>query len=70
MLKRGGLLFVKCKSTDDMLYGKGRKLEENMYVFRGHVRHFFDKDYMIALLAKFQIIRVRRSSSAYHSRLV
>ncbi len=67
MLKKDGLLFVKCKSTDDNLYGRGHKLEENMYVFRDHVRHFFDKDYMTALLAKFQTIKVNRSSSVYHS---
>jgi ubiquinone/menaquinone biosynthesis C-methylase UbiE len=67
VLKKDGLLFVKCKSTDDMLYGRGRKLEEKMYKFRDHVRHFFDKEYMTALLAKFQIIKVRRNSSVYHS---
>lgn len=66
VLKKDGLLFVKCKSTDDILYGQGRKLEENMYELRDHVRHFFDKKYMIALLAKYQIIKVRRSSSVYH----
>jgi len=67
VLKKDGLLFVKCKSTDDALYGLGHKLEENTYSFRDHVRHFFDKDYMTVLLAKFQIIKVRRSSSVYHS---
>lgn len=67
VLKKDGLLFIKCKSTDDMLYGRGRKLEENMYKHRDHVRHFFNKEYMTALLAKFQIIKVRRSSSVYHS---
>jgi len=67
MLKKDGLLFIKCKSTDDALYGRGRKLEENMYTFHDHIRHFFDKDYMSVLLAKFHIIKVRRSSSFYHS---
>jgi ubiquinone/menaquinone biosynthesis C-methylase UbiE len=67
VLKKDGLLFVKCKSTDDMLYGQGLKIEKNMYERKNHVRHFFDKDYMTALLAKFQIIKVRKSSSVYHS---
>ena len=67
VLKKDGLLFVKCKSTDDMLYGQGREIEKNMYERENHVRHFFDKDYMTALLAKFQIIKVRKSSSVYHS---
>jgi len=67
VLKKDGLLFIKCKSTDDMLYGQGRKIEKNMYERENHVRHFFDKDYMTALLAKFQMIKVRKSSSVYHS---
>lgn len=67
LLKKDGLLFVKCKSTDDMLYGRGRAQEKNMYSFRGHVRHFFDKEYMSALLAKFSMVDVRKSASVYHS---
>lgn len=66
ILKKDGLLFVKCKSTDDILYNQGRKIEKNMYERQNHIRHFFDKDYMTALLTKFQIIKVRRSSSVYH----
>ncbi len=67
ILKKDGLLFVKCKSTNDMLYGQGRKLEENMYEYQNHIRHFFDKKYTTTLLAKFQLIKVRKSSSVYHS---
>ncbi|MBI4250566.1 class I SAM-dependent methyltransferase [Candidatus Uhrbacteria bacterium] len=44
LLKKDGLLFVKCKSTNDMLYSRGRKLEEDMYEFRGHVRHFLTEN--------------------------
>ncbi len=66
-LRKNGLFFLKCKSIDDELYGKGRKLENNMYVFKNHVRHFFDKNYMAIQLKKFQIIKMRRTSSAYHN---
>ncbi|GIW63517.1 MAG: hypothetical protein KatS3mg091_319 [Patescibacteria group bacterium] len=45
VLKKGGLIFVKCKSTDDALFGKGKKVGENMYK-KGHVQHFFTKEYM------------------------
>ena len=31
ILKRGGLIFVTCKSTDDPLFGQGEKVGENMY---------------------------------------
>ena len=67
MLKRNGLFFVKCKSTDDILYGKGRKIEDNMYIFQNHIRHFFDKKYMMSQLKRFQVIRMRKSSSVHHN---
>ncbi|MEW6610534.1 MAG: class I SAM-dependent methyltransferase [Patescibacteria group bacterium] len=64
-LKPKGLFFVKCKSTDDPLYGKGLKLERDMYR-KGHTRHFFSKDYMRELLAPFTILNIRKTSSIYH----
>jgi len=67
VLKKDGLLFVKCKSTEDVLYGQGRKIEENMYERENHIRHSFDKNYMDATLAKFKISKVRKSSLVYHS---
>lgn len=64
-LKPHGLLFVKCKSTDDALYGKGIKVGPDMYR-KGHVRHFFTKEYMTEMLAPFRIISIRKTSSVYH----
>jgi SAM-dependent methyltransferase len=64
-LKKGGLLFIKCKSTDDFLYGKGKKIGENIYQDE-HLRHFFTKDYLLAKLEKFKILKIRKSSSVYH----
>ena len=65
ILKKGGLIFIKCKSVDDALFGKGEKVDENMYK-KGHTRHFFTKDYMTEKLKSFKIIKVRKSSSVYH----
>lgn len=65
ILKKDGLLFVKCKSVDDRLYGHGTKLQEDMYEYRGHIRHFFTKEYMSSLLEKFQKKRIRKTSSVY-----
>lgn len=65
ILKKGGLIFVKCKSVDDALFGKGEKVGENMYK-KGHIRHFFTKDYMTEKLKSFKIIKVRKTSSIYH----
>ncbi|MBP6945818.1 MAG: class I SAM-dependent methyltransferase [Candidatus Pacebacteria bacterium] len=66
MLKKDGLLFVKCKSTDDLLFGKGKKIAENTYR-SGHVRHFFTKDYMAKQLNTFKVLRLKKSSSSYAS---
>jgi len=65
ILKKNGLFFVKCKSVDDVMYGKGKKIGENIYNLDGHVRHFFDKDYMIDKLNKFKVLKIRKSTSMY-----
>ncbi|NQV13437.1 MAG: class I SAM-dependent methyltransferase [Parcubacteria group bacterium] len=64
-LKPGGYIFIKCKSTDDSLYGQGKKVGSDMYD-KGHVRHFFSKEYMAAKLKQFKIIKIRKTSSTYH----
>ena len=53
------------KSIHDSLYGKGRKVEDNVFV-KNHIRHFFSKEYMKEKLEKFNIIKVRKNSSKYH----
>ena len=65
MLKKDGLLFVKCKSTDDAYYGRGTELEDDMFSFRDHKRHFFSKEYLQQKLAKFSSVQVKKTSSTY-----
>lgn len=67
ILKNDGLFFVKCKSVDDLRFGQGRKIADNTYEHKGKIRHFFDKEYMHSLLDNYRDVRVRRSSSVYHS---
>ena len=50
ILKPSGILCFMCKSTDDQIYGKGDKIESDMYEFNGHIRHFFSRDYALVLL--------------------
>jgi SAM-dependent methyltransferase len=64
ILNTGGLFFVKCKSVDDRLYGEGEKVGPDMF-FNRHLRHFFSREYMTALLAPFTILSQRRTSSVY-----
>jgi ubiquinone/menaquinone biosynthesis C-methylase UbiE len=51
ILKPDGLLCFMCKSPQDILYGKGEKIEEDMFENEGHVRHFFSEDYAKKLLS-------------------
>jgi SAM-dependent methyltransferase len=61
ILKPGGYIFVKCKSTSDKYFGKGRMIEENYYDFE-HKRHFFTKEYMREKLKKFKIIKIIKTN--------
>lgn len=61
-LKPSGYFFIKCKSTADPLFGKGRKLAENYYA-SDMKRHFFTADYMKAKLTKFKIIKIQKTRS-------
>ncbi len=61
ILKPGGYIFAKCKSTTDPYFGKGKKIEENYYEF-GHKRHFFTKKYMEEKLKKFKVIKIIKTS--------
>lgn len=64
MLRKNGVLFVKCKSTDDPLFGIGKKIAENMYE-HGHVRHFFSEEHMKQCLQHFVILDVRKTAAHY-----
>jgi cyclopropane fatty-acyl-phospholipid synthase-like methyltransferase len=65
ILKKNGLIFIKCKSTDDALYGIGKKIGPDMFYKDNHARHFFSKEYMKEKLAKFDIMKIRKTSSVY-----
>jgi len=67
VLRKGGLIFIKCKSTNDALYGVGEKIESDMFYKDRHIHHFFSKEYMKEKMAKFNLIKIRKTSSVYHS---
>jgi ubiquinone/menaquinone biosynthesis C-methylase UbiE len=50
VLKPGGSLHFMCKGTKDPIYGKGDKIEDDMYELNGRVRHFFSEEYAKGLL--------------------
>lgn len=64
VLRPGGLCWVKCKSTDDPLYGQGTALGEHTFACNGHRRHFFSRDYMAVVLAPFTLLTLRRTAAS------
>ena len=67
ILTKNGLLFIKCKSTDDQLYGQGEKVGEDMF-WKEHLRHFFSKEYMANILHQFKVVKIRKNTSIYHEK--
>lgn len=60
VLKNGGILIIRVKSIKDPVYGLGEKIEEDMYKFQGHIRHFFSKEYLLSKLLNFKILYIEQ----------
>jgi len=41
-LKKGGRFYIEARSINDDLYGLGRKVGENAFIYEGHYRRFID----------------------------
>jgi len=65
ILKIGGLLFVKVKSIDDPLYGKGEKVGENTFKF-GYARHFFSQKYLLRITKQYETIYLQQVCEETH----
>lgn len=47
VLKNKGKFFVEVRSIHDDLYGKGKKIGENTYIYDGHFRRFVKKEELL-----------------------
>ncbi len=47
VLKQGGRFFVETRSVNDELFGKGKKVGNNAYIYNGHFRRFIVMDQML-----------------------
>lgn len=69
VLKSGGLFCFLCKSIQDPLYGRGIKIEKDMYELNNHVRHFFSGEYAKQLLKnKFTIIKLKSGKEDFYGK--
>lgn len=66
ILEPGGVLAFACKSTHDSKYGSGDVVEEDMFVAKGHLRHFFTVDYARSLLGnEYDILHLDEITERY-----
>jgi SAM-dependent methyltransferase len=66
ILKDGGILAFACKSVKDSSYGVGDEIEKDVFVDKGHLRHFFTPDYVRKLLQdRFDIVLLQDKQEEY-----
>lgn len=67
VLKPGGIFAFMCKSTKDPLYGIGDSLGKDIFLNKGHIRHFFSNEYVLKLLAgKFDVESVDKTGEDFY----
>lgn len=49
-LKEGGKFFVEARGVNDVLFGKGKKVSKNAFIYDGHYRRFIEKQELLAKL--------------------
>ena len=67
VLSPGGYLVFSVKSTDDPYYGTGEQIGPNMFCRNGHVRHFFDREYLEEILGDWKQDDIRSCTGYYAS---
>lgn len=65
VLQRGGLLAFNVKSVQDVRYGEGIKLGSDIYNYKGHIRHFFRKEYLMELLVDWKVLCIEEYKALY-----
>ncbi len=66
ILKKNGMVFIRCKATEDAKYGKGELVDKDVYFYEERTRHFFDEEYMKKKLQKFNIVSIKKTQELYH----
>jgi SAM-dependent methyltransferase len=63
--KPGGVLGFSVRSTSDAYYGEGVLMEEDVYCRKGHVRHFFSREYAQEMLRDWDILLLEECGGEY-----
>ncbi|WFE30661.1 class I SAM-dependent methyltransferase [Solwaraspora sp. WMMD791] len=67
VLRPGGILVFCVKSTADPAYGKGEQFGPRIFSLNGHVRHFFDEQYIRRLLTGWHIEKLDHYDGRFES---
>ena len=67
VLRPRAVFVFAVKSTADPYYAKGEQLGQHIFARKGHVRHFFDEDYIRKLLEKWTLISTETYEGKYAS---
>ena len=55
-LKKGGRLYIEARTTKDDLYGKGKQVGKNTFIYNDHFRRFIDVEELKEKLLKLGFI--------------
>jgi len=58
VLKTNGFHFFSVRSRKDRFYGRGRKIDDNVYDVKGFVLRFFEKEEIMDLMKGFKRIKI------------
>lgn len=64
-LKEGGLFFIEARSIHDELYGKGKCVDKDAFIYHNHFRRFIDREVFIEKLRRygFQVVSVEEGKN-------
>jgi ubiquinone/menaquinone biosynthesis C-methylase UbiE len=65
VLQGDGLLAFNVKSVQDIRYGEGINLGPDIYDYKGHIRHFFRREYIMELLTGWEVMRIEEYKALY-----
>jgi ubiquinone/menaquinone biosynthesis C-methylase UbiE len=69
VLKQDGFLCYICKSIKDPLYGTGKQIEDDMFEYKGHIRHFFSEKYATECLGdNFKVEKIESGEDNFYDR--
>lgn len=60
-----GVVALSVKSTADSYYGEGTHIGDDMYCRKGHVRHFFGREYLSRLMQDWNLINLEDYTGRY-----